>query len=33
MTQIARVMNINQLATITPDVVHAARQILVIGSQ
>ena len=33
MTQIARVMSINQLETITPDVVHAARQILVIGSQ
>jgi hypothetical protein len=33
MTQIARVMSINQLDTITPDAVHAARQILVIGSQ
>lgn len=33
MTQIARVMGINQLETITPEVVHAARQILVIGSQ
>ena len=33
MTQIARVMGINQLETITPDVVHAARQILVIGAQ
>jgi|GEM_PF-5724375 len=33
MTQIARVMSINQLQTITPDAVHAARQILVIGSQ
>ena len=33
MTQIARVMSINQLEIITRDVVHAARQILVIGSQ
>jgi len=33
MTQIARVMGINQLEAITPDVVHAARQILVIGAQ
>ena len=33
MTQIARVMAINQLESITPEVVHAARQILVIGSQ
>ena len=32
MTQIARVMAINQLDAITPDVVHAARQILVIGA-
>ena len=32
MTQIARVMAINQLEAITPDVVHA-RQILVIGAQ
>lgn len=32
MTQIARVMGINQLETITSEVVHAARQILVIGS-
>ena len=31
MTQIARVMAINQLEAITPDVVHA-RQILVIGA-
>jgi len=27
------VMGINQLEAITPDVVHAARQILVIGAQ
>jgi hypothetical protein len=33
MTQIARVMGTNQLEAITPDVVHAARQILVIGAQ
>jgi len=33
LTQIARVMAINQLEAITPDVVHAARQILVIGAQ
>ena len=33
MTQIARVMAINQLESITPEVVHAARQILVIGAQ
>ena len=33
MSQIARVMAINQLDAITPDVVHAARQILVIGAQ
>jgi len=31
MTQIARVLDINQLDTITPDVVHAARQTLVVG--
>ena len=29
MTQVARVMDINQLDTISPDVVHAARQMLV----
>ena len=33
MTQIARVMDINQLDSITPEVVHAARQILVVGAQ
>ena len=33
MTQIARVMDINHLETISPEVVHAARQILMIGSQ
>jgi len=33
MTQIARIMGINQLDAIIPDVVHAARQILVIGTQ
>ena len=33
MTQIARLMGINQLETITPDVVHAARQTLVVGPQ
>ena len=33
MTQIARIMGINHLDAITPDVVHAARQILVIGAQ
>ena len=33
MTQVARVMAINQLEAITPEVVHAARQILVIGAQ
>ena len=31
-TQVARVMSINQPETITPDAVHAAGQILVIGS-
>jgi len=29
--QIARVLDINQLDTIIPDVVHAARQTLVVG--
>ena len=33
MTQVARVMEINQLDNITPEVVDAARQILVIGTQ
>jgi DNA transposition AAA+ family ATPase len=33
MTQVARVLDINQLDTITPDVVHAARQTLVVGPQ
>jgi DNA transposition AAA+ family ATPase len=32
MTQVARVMDINQLDTLDPDVVHAARQILVVGA-
>lgn len=32
MTQIARVMTINQLQTIAPGVVHAARQMLVVGT-
>ena len=32
MTQVARVMDINQLDAITPDVVHAARQTLVVGT-
>ncbi|MGI8415467.1 MAG: AAA family ATPase [Nakamurella sp.] len=33
MTQIARVMEINHLDHIAPDVVHAARQMLVIGAR
>lgn len=33
MSQIARVMTINGLDRITPDVVHAARQTLVLGAQ
>ncbi len=33
MTQIARVMTINQLQTIASEVVHAARQMLVVGTQ
>jgi len=33
MTQIARVMTINQLQAIAPEVVHAARQMLVVGTQ
>ncbi len=33
MTQIARVIDINELDQISPDVVHAARQMLVIGTQ
>ena len=32
MTQAARVMDINQLDNLDPDVVHAARQILVVGA-
>ena len=32
MTQVARVMDINQLDSLDPDVVHAARQILVVGA-
>jgi hypothetical protein len=31
MSQIARVLEINQLDVITPDVVNAARQTLVVG--
>jgi DNA transposition AAA+ family ATPase len=33
MTQIDRVIDINELDHISPDVVHAARQMLVIGTQ
>lgn len=33
MTQIARVMAINELHTIAPEVVHAAREMLVVGTQ
>ena len=32
MTQVARVMEINQLDTLDPDVIHAARQMLVVGT-
>lgn len=32
MTQVLRVMDINHLDTITPDVVEAARETLVIGT-
>jgi DNA transposition AAA+ family ATPase len=32
MTQVARVMEINQLEALDPDVVHAARQMLVVGT-
>jgi len=32
MTQVARVMEINKLDTLDPDVVHAARQMLVVGT-
>ena len=31
-TQVLRVMDINQLDTITPDVIEAARETLVIGT-
>jgi hypothetical protein len=31
MTQVARVMDINHLDTIDPDVINAARQVLVVG--
>ena len=31
MSQVARVMEINQLDTLDPDVIHAARQMLVVG--
>ncbi len=33
MSQVARVLEINQLDIITPDVVNAARQTLVVGPQ
>lgn len=32
MTQVGRLLEINQLDQITPDVVHAARQMLVVGT-
>jgi len=32
MSQVARVMEINQLDTLDPDVIHAARQMLVVGT-
>jgi hypothetical protein len=32
MAQIARILEINQLDAITPDVVDAARQMLVVGT-
>jgi hypothetical protein len=32
MTQILRVMDINQLDAITPDVIEAARETLVVGT-
>ena len=32
MSQVARVMEINQLDTLDPDVIHAARQVLVVGT-
>ena len=32
MTQVARVMDINRLDALDPDVVHAARQMLVVGA-
>ena len=32
MTQVARVIEINQLDTLDPDVIHAARQMLVVGA-
>ena len=32
MTQVLRVMNINQLDDITPDVIEAARETLVVGT-
>ena len=31
-TQVLRVMNINQLDNITPDVIEAARETLVVGT-
>jgi DNA transposition AAA+ family ATPase len=33
LTQIQRILDINDLATVTSEVVHAARQSLVIGTQ
>jgi len=32
MTQVGRLIQINQLDQITPDVIHAARQMLVVGT-
>ncbi len=32
MSQVARVMEINQFDTLDPDVIHAARQMLVVGT-
>jgi hypothetical protein len=33
MSQVGRILEINQFATITPEVVEAARQTLVVGAQ
>ena len=32
MSQVARVMEITQLDTLDPDVIHATRQVLVVGT-